>query len=128
MRIWHKPWFSHPYILATSSRRTEIFQTVTSYLRSNNLNLKYQRWHRYRNLGLLITLALDRDSWKFSDGLVSWLINNCVKVIRKLIYIQFCIEMVGLNRSFQQIRNQSENKDMPEKPNCNLDFLQFFFS
>ena len=35
--------------------------------------------------------------------------------------------MVGLNRSFQQIRNQSENKDMPEKPNCNLDFLQLFF-
>ena len=127
MKIWHTPWFCHPYILATSSRRTEIFQTVTSYLRSNNLNLKYQRWHRYRNLGLLITLALDRDSWKFSDGLVSWLINNCVKVIRKLIYIQFCIEMVGLNRSFQQIRNQSENKDMPEKPNCNLDFLQLFF-
>ena len=41
MSIWHKPWFSHPYILATPNRRPEIFQTMT-YLRSNNLSLKYQ--------------------------------------------------------------------------------------
>jgi len=35
------------------------------------------------------------------------------------------------NSSFKeiihQIWNQSENEDIPEKPNCNLDFLQLLF-
>ena len=29
--------------------------------------------------------------------------------------------------SIQQIRNQSENQDIPEKPNCNLSFIQLLF-
>jgi len=32
--------------------------------------------------------------------------------------------MVGLNRSYSaNINNQSENEDIPEKPNCNLGFF-----
>ena len=43
---------------------------------------------------------------------------NFVKFIRKLIYIQFCIKVVGLNRS-------SENDDIPEKANCKLGLLLY---
>ena len=40
--------------------------------------------------------------------------------------MQFYIEIVGfkLNRSYSANRNQSENEDIQEKPNCNLGFLQ----
>jgi len=47
----------------------------------------------------LITLALDRDPWTlYRCSYLEKLIYNCVKFIRKLIYIQFCIKVVGLNR------------------------------
>ena len=41
------------------------------------------------------------------------------------MYIQFCIKVVGLKDQIQQISNQSENDDIPEKANCNLGLLQF---
>ena len=42
--------------------------------------------------------------------------------------MQFCKAMVDLNRSYSaKISSQSENEDNPEKPNCNLGFLQLLF-
>ena len=40
--------------------------------------------------------------------------------------MQFCIKVVVLNRSYQQIRNQSEKDDIPQKPE-NLRFADFIF-
>ena len=37
---------------------------------------------------------------------------NCVNIIHKSVCTKFCIKIVG----FKQIRNQSENDDIPEKP------------
>ena len=46
-----------------------------------------------------------------------------IKFTQKFIYIQFLVEKVDLiTDHIQQIRNQSENDDIPEKPNCNLGF------
>ena len=40
--------------------------------------------------------------------------------------MQFCIKVVGLNRSYTAIViNQTENDDILEKANCNLHLLQF---
>ena len=50
-------------------------------------------------------------------------IKLCQNYTKTHIYIQFCIEIVGLTDHIQQICNQSENEDNPEKANCNLDFL-----
>ena len=49
----------------------------------------------------LITLALDRDPWKLYLMFLYWEINiKLCQFTRKCIYIQFCIETVGLNRSY----------------------------
>ena len=51
-----------------------------------------------------------------SSCLEKW-IKNYVNFLRKSKYIKFCIKIVGLNRSYiQQIRNQSENNDVPDEP------------
>ena len=42
-------------------------------------------------------------------------IKNCVKIIRKRTYVTFALRFVELNRSIQQIRNQSENNHIPEE-------------
>ena len=42
LSLFHKFWFSGPYIFATQCRRPKIFQTM-KYVRSNNLSFKYQR-------------------------------------------------------------------------------------
>ena len=48
----------------------------------------------------LITLALDRDPWKLYLMFLSQEIDlQLCQIYTKLIYIQFCIKVVGLNRS-----------------------------
>ena len=49
----------------------------------------------------LITLALDPDPWKLYLMFLSREIDiKLCQILRKCIYIQFCIETVGLNRSY----------------------------
>jgi len=48
LSICHKLWLSNPNVSAFQSRKPEIFQTM-NYVKENNLSLKYQRLHRFRN-------------------------------------------------------------------------------
>ena len=75
----------------------------------------------------LITIALSfatHESYMWCSYLMK-LIYNFVKFIRKLIYLQFCIKVMGLKRSNSANMHQSENDDIPEKANCNLGLPQF---
>ena len=72
----------------------------------------------------LITLAFDRDLWKLYLMFLSREIDLQLCQIYTKINI-YTILYKSSKDQIQQICNQSENDDIPEKVNCNLSLLQF---
>jgi len=88
LSLCHKLIFSDPFIFATWCCRPLIFQTIIS-VRLNNLSLKN---HRFTVTPLSCKDIIIK---KFN------IVTKTQFLYTKIhIYIQFCIEMVGLNRSY----------------------------
>jgi len=75
----------------------------------------------------LITLAHDRDPWKFYLMLLSREIDiKLCQIYTKINIYAILYKSSGFKKDqIQQICNQSENDDIPEKANCKLGLLQF---
>ena len=93
-------------------KKDDIMAILQGLLRKNERGYRLKANH----------FSSDRDPWKLYLMFLSREIN--IKLCTKIYIYSILYRNSRFKEIIHQIWNQSENEDIPEKPNCNLDFLQ----